>query len=136
MAVHEARHDDVAGGVDFAGVAGLGEAFNAAGGAGGSDEAVVDQHRAAVYDAEVAERSAAAGTAAQREQLASAANEGRHSLMGIRRPAWRANRCAPSYPASTCRTTPMPGSQVMTRSRARAATGVPSATVTCPACSE
>ena len=35
MAVHEARHDDFAGGVDFAGVAGLGEVFDAAGGAGG-----------------------------------------------------------------------------------------------------
>ena len=48
---------------------------------------------------------------------------------------WRfAASMAISYPASACRTTPIPGSVVRTLSNLRAASGVPSATMTCPAC--
>ena len=56
--------------------------------------------------------------------------------IGMRTPVFFANSLASSYPASTCRITPMPGSVVSTRSMRLAIMSVPSATVTCPACSE
>ena len=46
----------------------------------------------------------------------------------------RAHCKAISYPASAWRSTPIAGSLVSTRSSRRAASGVPSATITCPAC--
>jgi len=58
------------------------------------------------------------------------------SAIGMRTPVFAANSLASSYPASTCRITPMPGSVVSTRSMRFAIISVPSATVTCPACSE
>ena len=51
-------------------------------------------------------------------------------------PCSRAVSRAVSYPASACRATPMPGSFVSTRSRRNRISGVPSATITCPAWSE
>jgi hypothetical protein len=59
-----------------------------------------------------------------------------HSSMGIRRPDVCAKLRAAGYPASTCRSTPIPGSVVSTRSRRSAASSVPSATTTIPACCE
>src|SRR5208282_6822606 len=56
--------------------------------------------------------------------------------IGIRTPVFAANSLASSYPASTWRITPIPGSVVSTRSMREAIMSVPSATVTCPACSE
>ena len=50
--------------------------------------------------------------------------------IGILMPCRFAASMAVSYPASACRTTPMPGSVVRTRSNLRAASGVPSATMT------
>ncbi len=47
-----------------------------------------------------------------------------------------AKSCAAEYPASAWRMIPMPGSVVSTRSMRLAMASVPSATVTCPACSE
>src|SRR5215468_9282507 len=60
---------------------------------------------------------------------------GNYSI-GTRTPLFFANLIASGYPASTCRTTPMPGSFVNTRSMRVAISFVPSATVTCPACCE
>lgn len=54
--------------------------------------------------------------------------------IGRSTPRSRAQASASGYPASACRITPVPGSLVSTRSRASAASGVPSATVTWPAC--
>jgi hypothetical protein len=48
----------------------------------------------------------------------------------------RANSFAVSYPASAWRIMPMPGSVVSTHSIRFAIASVPSATMTCPACSE
>jgi hypothetical protein len=56
--------------------------------------------------------------------------------IGTLTPAFRANSFASSYPASTWRITPIPGSVVKTRSIRFAISSVPSATVTCPACRE
>ena len=50
--------------------------------------------------------------------------------IGMRTPLSAATVLASSYPASTCRMTPIPGSLVSTRSIFCAASGVPSATVT------
>src|SRR5579863_8691423 len=58
------------------------------------------------------------------------------AIIGIFTPAFFANSFASSYPASTCRATPIPGSLVNTRSIRDAISFVPSATVTCPACCE
>ena len=55
------------------------------------------------------------------------------SSIGIRTPIRRAVSMPISYPASACRTTPMPGSLVSTRSRRQAPSAVPSATTTTPA---
>ncbi len=55
------------------------------------------------------------------------------SRSGIFTPRSRATSCARSYPASTWRITPVPGSVVSTRSSFCAASGVPSATTTIPA---
>ena len=57
-------------------------------------------------------------------------------IPGTFTPRARATSTASEYPASTCRSTPIPGSEVSTRSMRRAAASVPSATMTCPACSE
>src|SRR6185437_5487156 len=56
--------------------------------------------------------------------------------IGIFTPDFFANSVASAYPASTCRTTPIPGSLVSTRSIRAAISFVPSATVTCPECCE
>ena len=53
---------------------------------------------------------------------------------GTSTPRSSAQRIASSYPASTWRITPMPGSLVSTRCKRRAASAVPSATTTMPAC--
>jgi hypothetical protein len=59
------------------------------------------------------------------------------SPIGMRTPFFAANSFASSYPASTCRITPIPGSVVQHPLNALPAIiSVPSATVTCPACSE
>src|SRR5436309_15203384 len=58
------------------------------------------------------------------------------SRIGSRIPCRRAAASASGYPASAWRATPRPGSFVRTRSSRRAADGDPSATLTCPACSE
>ena len=55
---------------------------------------------------------------------------------GICTPRSRATWMASSYPASAWRRTPIAGSLVNTRSSRFAAAGVPSATITWPACSE
>src|SRR5205807_3271643 len=55
---------------------------------------------------------------------------------GICTPRSRATWIASSYPASACRRMPVAGSLVSTRSSRLAAAGVPSATITWPACSE
>ena len=54
-------------------------------------------------------------------------------IIGIRTSRSSATSHARSYPASTCRITPIPGSFVSTRCNFSAASGVPSATLTCPA---
>src|ERR1035438_7731917 len=53
--------------------------------------------------------------------------------IGTRTPRSTATASASSYPASTCLITPVAGSLVSTRSSFCAASGVPSATHTCPA---
>ncbi len=58
------------------------------------------------------------------------------SFIGTFTPLFSAKSAASSYPASTCRATPIPGSFVSTRSMRFAIISVPSATVTCPACNE
>src|SRR5438477_5027349 len=57
-------------------------------------------------------------------------------LIGIFTPFFSANSRASPYLASACRMIPIPGSVVSTRSMRFAIISVPSATVTCPACSE
>src|SRR5271166_1887160 len=57
-------------------------------------------------------------------------------IIGTLTPVLLANSFASSYPASAWRMMPMPGSVVSTRSMRLAISSVPSATVTCPACSE
>ena len=57
-------------------------------------------------------------------------------LIGTLTPFSLANSFAASYPASAWRIIPIPGSVVSTRSIRFAIASVPSATVTCPACSE
>ena len=59
-----------------------------------------------------------------------------HCLIGSMIPREAAVAIASGYPASACRATPIPGSQVSTRSSFSSASGVPSATTTMPACSE
>lgn len=54
------------------------------------------------------------------------------SCIGIRTPRSTATSSARSYPASTCRITPIPGSFLSTRASFWAASTVPSATETCP----
>ena len=56
--------------------------------------------------------------------------------IGGSKPCSRANSIASTYPASTWRMTPVPGSVVSTRSRRSAISSVPSATTTIPACCE
>src|SRR5438105_11002953 len=56
--------------------------------------------------------------------------------IGIRMPREAAVAIASGYPASACRATPMPGSQVSTRSSLASASTEPSATITIPAWSE
>ena len=56
--------------------------------------------------------------------------------MGTFTPVFFAKAIASGYPASTCRTTPIPGSLLSTRSIRAAICGVPSATHTCPECWE
>ena len=58
------------------------------------------------------------------------------SSEGMSMPRRRAVSIASGYPASACRTTPSPGSQVSTRCSFSSASRVPSATITMPACSE
>ena len=58
---------------------------------------------------------------------------GHDSSMGTRTPRSCATSIARSYPASTCRTTPMPGSDRSTRASRSPAFAVPSATTTMPA---
>ncbi|CAB4560313.1 unannotated protein [freshwater metagenome] len=65
-----------------------------------------------------------------REQRASHDFEYYPSSIGMRRPRVSATSTARSYPASTWRITPVPGSFVSTRASFSAASGVPSATVT------
>src|SRR5690606_23914003 len=55
------------------------------------------------------------------------------SRIGTRRPPRAAAATASSYPASTCRRTPVAGSFASTRASFCAASSVPSATDTCPA---
>ncbi len=59
-----------------------------------------------------------------------------HCLIGSMIPREAAVAIASGYPASACRATPIPGSQVSTRSSFSSASDVPSATTTMPACSE
>src|SRR5690348_2228663 len=59
--------------------------------------------------------------------------QSRASRMGSRTCSRSAVAIASAYPASAWRATPIPGSLVRTRSSRRAASGVPSATITCPA---
>src|SRR5207244_7938314 len=75
---------------------------------------------------EVAEQEAARGRLPRLTHAGS-------RLMGTSRPCSRAAATASSYPASTWRSTPVPGSVVSTRSRRSAASSVPSATTTMPA---
>ena len=57
-------------------------------------------------------------------------------IIGKSRPCSRAQSMAISYPASAWRITPVAGSFQRTRSRRRAASSVPSATITTPECCE
>src|SRR5260370_8357666 len=63
------------------------------------------------------------------------ATEAVHCI-GMWPPRSLATSIARSYPASACRMTPVPGSLVSTRSSLRAASAVPSAPTTIPACIE
>src|SRR5690606_16556419 len=84
----------------------------------------------------VAAVAAGAGVAADGQQLRPHAVEAHArspSRMGMRTPRLSATDSAMSYPASTCRITPMPGSLGSTRRIFSPASAVPSATVTCPA---
>lgn len=100
----------------------------------------VEQHRGIVHDAgrvarvvDADERRGVRGELGDpgEEQRAGGTAVGHHdSRMGTRRPPRSAAATASSYPASTCRSTPRPGSLDSTRASLAAARSVPSATDT------
>src|SRR6266700_2817633 len=107
------------------------------------DSLAVDQHGGVLEHLEVRHFTTTAGTgrSAARHDLPGADEEGLQacaspSRIGRRIPWRRAVSMAWGYPASAWRATPIPGSFVSTRSSRRPADGDPSATLTCPACSE
>jgi hypothetical protein len=53
VAIDEAGHDDAAGGIDFEGLASLGQIFDAPGGADLNDVAVANEDRSVLNDAEL-----------------------------------------------------------------------------------
>ncbi len=131
--VHETGHDDPAAGIDHFRAA---RDDQAAGAAGVGDAPALDQDGAAPHDAEFPQFRAdpRARWTAQRQQLAAIDDGDRHDdCMGSLRPWRSAAAMAVSYPASAWRATPSPGSFVSTRLSRRDASGVPSATLTCPA---
>src|SRR4051794_2583169 len=125
VAVDEPRQRGTAAGVDAWTVDALG---HSAPRADPGDPLAVDRDRGVADDAE-----RAVACRIVRDELADVLDEHYASAIGTRTPRSAATASARSYPASTCRRTPIPGSFVSTRSALRAASSVPSTTTTCPA---